>query len=170
MKLKSILLEISNLNDIKKLSDITDEMIPHIISDNPCVGYNDKKDALEGFSYIVEEWRSLPDPVKLYRVIGVVDKHAINDKELGFHWTYDPEILDDDFLHSIAFGESAWLDWDGDGDPPEIVPYVVVANVPHSKINIPATIAANLEFPKEKEIQLKDNGRGLGKLVDIYRL
>ena len=147
------------IDSIKSFDDINDDKIKEIFDHFGTEGYNDEDDALEDFTERLNEWKKMPNPVKLYRVVGVKNKRMIKKDNLGEHWTLYKWNLDSDMLMSIGYEN-----WDDD-----IEPYVVEAHVPHSEIDIIQTIIQNLSFPNEHEINLKNKGKGI-KFVKSYKL
>jgi hypothetical protein len=101
----------------------------------------------------------MPDPVKLYRVVGVKNKKMIKTDNLGEHWTPYEWNLDGDMLMSIGYEL-----WDDDTKP-----FVIEAMVPLSEIDVMQTIVQNLNFPNEHEINLKNKGNG-AKMIKSYKL
>jgi hypothetical protein len=173
MKLKTILNESDTRYthiddvDIKKFSDITDEIIELAVDDAArngysFIGYPNREMAIKGITELVNIWKKFPDPVTLYRVIGVVDRHTLKTEYLGRYWTFKLDILKDrKFLDAIG------LEWHV--ATKRLKPYVIASDVPHSKIDIVGALSANLTYPHEYEIPIKNQGKGL-KLVDMYEL
>jgi len=63
------------INSIKSFKDInTDDRIRKVISYFGHEGYDYEEDAFEDFKDKVKDWCNFPNPVKLYRVIGVKEK------------------------------------------------------------------------------------------------
>lgn len=147
------------LDSIKSFKDIDDNKIREIFDFFGTDGYNDEEEAFEDFKEKVEEWRRFPDPVKLYRLIGVKNSGEIKKGNLGEHWTQHKWNLDGDMLLSIGYEL-----WDYETEP-----YVVEALVPLSEIDIIQTIIQNLSFPNEHEINLKNKGKNI-KFVKSYKL
>lgn len=147
------------IDSIKSFNDIDDNKIREIFDFFGTEGYNDEEDAFEDFKDKINEWRNFPNPVKLYRVIGVKDKKLIKKDELGEHWTPYEWNLDGDMLMSIGYEL-----WDDEAEP-----FVIEALVPLSEIDIIQTIIQNLSFPNEHEINLKNKGKNI-KFVKSYKL
>jgi len=147
------------INSITSFSDITDDKIQEIFDYFGTEGYNDEEEAFDDFKDRIRDWANLPNPAKLYRVVGVKNKRAIRKDDLGEHWTPYKWNLDSDMLMSIGYEE-----WDD-----ETKPYVIEALVPHSEIDIIQTIVQNLTFPNEHEVNLKNNGKNI-KFIKSYRL
>ena len=147
------------VNSISSFKDIDDNKIREIFDFFGTEGYNDEEDAFEDFKDKINEWRNFPDPVKLYRIVGVKDKKLIKKDELGEYWTPYKWNLDGDMLMSIGY--ELWDD--------ETKPFVIEALVPLYEINIIQTIIQNLSFPNEHEINLKNKGKNI-KFVKSYKL
>lgn len=147
------------LNSLKSFKNIEDREIKQIFDFFGTEGYNDEEEAFEDFKEKIEDYKKMPDPVKLYRVVGVKDEKLIKTDDLGEHYTLYEWNLDGDMLMSIGYEN-----WDED-----VEPYVMEVLVPHSEIDVVQTIIQNLSFPNEHEINLKNKGRG-AKLLRVYKL
>ena len=101
----------------------------------------------------------MPNPVVLYRAIGVKGKKMIKIDELGEHYTPYKWNINGNTLLSIGYEN-----WDE-----ETKPYVMEVSVPLSEIDIIQTVIQNLSFPNEHEINLKNKGKG-AKFVKAYKL
>ena len=134
---------------IHSFKDITDEMIPIIVSDIEMEGYNNKEDAIEDLLFKIHLYQKLPDPVTLYRVVGVKNEKMIKTDDMGEHFILDESEINEYFLEYIEF--------DTDDNS---VPYIIEVKVPVFEIDIWRTIGTNLLYPRENEISLKNNGRG----------
>jgi hypothetical protein len=140
-------------------SVIDDDKILEIFEFIGTEGYNNEEEAFEDFKEKIDFFKSMTDPVKMYRVIGVKNKKAIKTDNLGEHWTPYDWNLDGDFLMSIGYEN-----WE-EG----IVPFVVEAMVPVSEIDVIQTIVQSLNFPNEHEVNLKNNAKGV-KFIKSYKL
>lgn len=147
------------IDSIKSFNDIDDNKISEIFDFFGTEGYNDEEEAFEYFKKKVNFYKSMPDPVKLYRVVGVKNKKMIKTDNLGEHWTPYDWNLDGDMLMSIGYEL-----WDDDTKP-----FVIEAMVPLSEIDVMQTIVQNLNFPNEHEINLKNKGNG-AKMIKSYKL
>lgn len=147
------------INSIKTFNDIKDEDIPKIIDYFGREGFNNDEDAIEDLKEKIDSYKQFPNPVTLYRVIGVKNRKSINTKNLGQHYTPYEWAIDNDMLLSI--GTEYWDD--------DTKPYVIKVLAPLSEIDVWQTIIQNLAFPNEHEINLKNNGKGI-KIVDVYEL
>lgn len=113
-------------------------------------GFNSEEGAREYLIDQLEYYMKYPDPVTLYRVIGVKNKKAIRDKEPGEHFVDDKMLIDGDLLLSIGIEN-----WEND-----VKPYIMEVQVPLKEIDVLQTLIQNLSFPNENEINLKNKGRG----------
>lgn len=62
---------------------------------------------------------------------------------------------------SLSIGMENWDD--------DLEPYILTVNVPKSQIDVWQTMVQNMSFPNEKEINLKNKGKG-AKIVSIEKL
>lgn len=147
------------IDSIKSFNDIDNNKISEIFEFFGPEGYNGEEETFEEFKEKVNFYKSMPDPVKLYRVVGVKNKKMIKTDNLGEHWTPYDWNLDGDMLMSIGYEL-----WDDDTKP-----FVIEAMVPLSEIDVMQTIVQNLNFPNEHEINLKNKGNG-AKMIKSYKL
>lgn len=147
------------INSIKTFADFDDNKIRECIYYMGSEGFNDEEDAFEFLKERIKFYKQMPDPVILYRVIGVKNKKMIRTKELGQHYTPHKWNINGDTL--LLIGYENWDD--------ETKPYVIEVLAPHSEIDIIQTIIQNLAFPSELEINLKNNGKG-AKFIKAYKL
>jgi len=147
------------IESIKSFNDIDDDKIKEFIDYFGYEGFNDEEDAYDDLKEKVEFYQQMPNPVTLYRVIGVKNKKMIKTDDLGEHYTPYKWNINTDMLLSIGYEN-----WDD-----ETKPYIMEVSVPHHEINIIQTIIQNLSFPNEHEINLKNNGKGV-KFIKAYKL
>jgi hypothetical protein len=147
------------IDSIKSFQDITNETIPIIVDYFGYEGFNTPEDAIEDLTEKIDTYKKFSDPVTLYRIVGVKNKKMIRTSDMGEHFTPYEWNLDGDMLNSIGHEN-----WDND-----TIPYVIVASVPLSAINVWQTIIQNLAFPNEHEINLNNNGQG-AKIIKSYKL
>ena len=146
------------LNSIKTFSDLNDNILNEFI-DRYWDTNEDNRDEEQVFGDLkqkMEMWQSLPNPVKLYRIVGAIDLESINLNKPGEHWTNLDYMLGDLMLSA---GDDLWDD--------DMESYVIVALAPLSLIDVPQTIIQNLKYPNEWEINLKNKGVGV-KIVEVY--
>jgi hypothetical protein len=147
------------INSIKSFNDLADDKIRECLDYFGYEAFNDEEDAFEDLKEKIEFYQQMPNPVILYRVIGVKDKKMLKTDELGEHYTPYKWNINGDTLLSIGYEN-----WDE-----ETKPYVMEVSVPHTEIDIIQTIIQNLSFPNEHEINLKNKGNG-AKFVKAYKL
>lgn len=147
------------IDSIKSFKDIDDNKILEIFEFFGTEGYNHDDEAFDDFKEKIEFYKSMSDPTKIYRVVGVKNKKMIKTDNLGEHWTPYEWNLDGDMLMSIGYEL-----WDDDTKP-----FVIEAVVPLSEIDVMQTIVQNLNFPNEHEINLKNKGGG-AKMIKSYKL
>lgn len=147
------------INSLKSFDVINDEKIRECISYFGHEGFNNEEDAFEDLKEKIEFYQKMPNPVVLYRVIGVKNKKMIKTNDLGEHYTPYKWNINSDTLMSIGYEN-----WD-EG----IKPYIMEVSVPHSEIDVVQTIIQNLSFPNEHEINLKHGGKN-AKFIKAYKL
>jgi hypothetical protein len=147
------------INSIKTFKDLDDNKIRECLDYFGYEAFNDKEDAFEDLKEKIDFYQQMPNPVLLYRAIGVKDKKMIRTNDLGEHYTPYKWNINGDTLMSI--GSENWDE--------ETKPYVMEVSVLHSEIDIIQTIIQNLSFPNEHEINLKNKGVG-AKFIKAYKL
>ena len=146
---------------INSFSEITDDMVPFIVSSfgYDGWGWNEDKDAIEDLTEHLRIYRQLPDPVTLYRVVGVKNRRMINTKEMGEHFVLDSREIDDNFLWFIEYESH---------NDEDAIPYIIEVSAPLSEIDIWETIEHHLCHHEENEITLKNNGKG-AKFIKAFK-
>jgi hypothetical protein len=112
---------------------------------------DDESMAKMTYMHIVGKLYSLPDSIKLYRVIFVQSMDDINKDQLGSHYVLNERDLQGSHYiepHSNSNGQ----------------PVVLVVKAPKDFIDFDATIINNMTYPHEKET--KDKGRGV-RLINV---
>ena len=98
---------------------------------------------------IKNDLEALPRVVRLYRIL-IADKiEDINLDTPGFHYSMDKDNLLK--THSFLKNKNYFL---------------LSVDAPKSIIDIPETISNNINFPNEKEITLKNKGKG-SKIISV---
>jgi hypothetical protein len=146
-------------DSIKSFKDLDEEDVLKFIDYCGYEGFYSEEEAIEYMIDKIEEYKKLPDPCVLYRVVAVDEEGKINKNELGEHYTPYDWAIDGEMLLQIGSE-----DWDDDTEP-----YIMEVSVPLSEIDIKQTIIQNLSFPNEHEINLKNKGKG-AKLLKIYKM
>jgi hypothetical protein len=104
---------------------------------------DDAKDELE---YQIKWFKSLPDELKLYRIIYVESEGDINLELPGPHYSISKSDLLRNYKYAVGVGDEKYL-------------LTVVAN--KSLIDPQETISNNILYPHEREITLKNKGEGV---------
>lgn len=124
-----------------------------LLHDLQVMDYN-HDDAVEILNHHIEWFQSLPNELKLYRIIYVDDESEINMKQPGKHYSIDYKNLTMYHEFVTGYGEKKFL-------------ITVLAN--KSMVDVQDTISNNILYPNEMEITLKQNGRG-AKIIKIEEL
>ena len=103
----------------------------------------DAKSELEGIVSYVKE---LPEELKLYRILSVDSKDDINKEELGSHYSTDRKNLLSSHDYVTGSGEEY---------------YLVTVKAKKSMVDVMETLENNILYPNEKEITLKNKGKGV---------
>jgi hypothetical protein len=111
----------------------------------------DAKSELEGIVSYVKE---LPEELKLYRILSVDSKDEINKDELGSHYSTDRKNL----LSSHDYVTGSGEDY-----------YIVTVKVKKSMVDVMETLENNILYPNEKEITLKNKGKGV-EIISIKKI
>jgi hypothetical protein len=111
----------------------------------------DAKSELEGIVSYVKE---LPEELKLYRILSVDSKDEINKDELGSHYSTDRKNL----LSSHDYVTGSGEDY-----------YIVTVKAKKSMVDVMETLENNILYPNEKEITLKNKGKGV-EIISIKKI
>lgn len=103
---------------------------------------------LEDWRYVDELFRLMPDPITIWRAIGLREGEALDEGNLGLCWTWD---------------EGAAEAYNRPSDADDIV--IAHGEVAKGGVDWPATFALNIRLPEEKEIRLLP-GAGV-ELLDV---
>jgi hypothetical protein len=114
----------------------------------------DESEAKEMLDSIINNVKTLPDPIKLYRIIRVDDKNDINLEKPGSHYAKNRK----DLMNSHSFAEGV-----GDNS------YIITVLAPKSLIDIKETVFNNVLYPHENEVTLKNKGKGV-EIVSIKKI
>ena len=107
---------------------------------------------------IISWLNNLPETITLYRLLYVGDDNTINREELGDHYTQEKkELLYNHYNKGSIYG-GHW------GHP-----VLVTVEATKPQIDVYNTIHNNILYPHEKEITLKDKGRGV-TILKVERL
>jgi SMC interacting uncharacterized protein involved in chromosome segregation len=146
--IKKIVREVSSkhLNEVKINRK---ELLKDLIS----MDYN-PDDAEDELDYLIKWYESLPKELTLYRVIYVNNEDDINTESPGSHYSVSKSDLLRNHGYSVGIGDKKYL-------------LKVVAN--KSQIDVQKTLSNNILYPNEKEITLKNKGKGIDiiKIIEI---
>ena len=104
------------------------------------------EDAKSELEDIVSYVKELPEELKLYRILSVDSKDDINKEELGSHYSTDKKNLLSSHDYVTGSGEEY---------------YLVTVKVKKSMVDVMETLENNILYPNEKEITLKNKGKGV---------
>lgn len=101
---------------------------------------------------LISKIDSLPQSVRLYRVIFVDDPSQIDRTNIGNHYVLKMRDLEQSHqqISHVGGGE----------------PYVLTVKADKSLIDVPNTLINNMKYPHENEITLKDKGKG-AKIIKV---
>jgi hypothetical protein len=104
------------------------------------------EDAKSELEDIVSYIKELPEELKLYRILSVDSKDDINKEELGSHYSTDRKNLVSSHDYVTGSGEEY---------------YLVTVKAKKSMVDVMETLENNILYPNEKEITLKNKGKGV---------
>ena len=115
--------------------------------------------AAEELGELITWVKDLPEELFLYRVLYLDDKNQINYDELGSHYSQDrTDLINNHYDRGSIYGHAQGED-----------AYLITVKVPKSEVDVMETLNNNILYPHEKEITLKDKGRG-AKYLDIEKI
>lgn len=112
------------------------------------------EDAKDEVKYLHKWFRSLPDELKLYRVILADDKKDIDFKQPGSHYSTNRRNLMDSHYFATGVGNKTFL---------------LTVLVDKSLVDEEETLHNRVLYPNENEITLKNKGKGV-KIISIKEL
>jgi hypothetical protein len=151
------------LDNLKSFSDLTDDKLKEVVEFIGCDGYNNEEDALEDIIYTINDFKTLPNPCILYRIVGVSSENKIDTNKLGQHYTPYKWNLDDGYFQ-LSIGVADWDEYDE-----KLEPFVMEVSVNHEDIDYKQTLMQLLAFPREYEINLKNEGRN-STFIKSYKM
>jgi len=113
-----------------------------------------KEDAEDELDEITHYVKTLPEKIKLYRILEVDSEDKINTKELGCHYSTSRKDLINSHTYVTGSGEEC---------------YIVTVMSPKSLVDVNETIANRILYPNEQEITLKNKGRGV-EVVSVKKI
>ena len=114
----------------------------------------DEEEAKEVLNDIIDSVKSLPEEIKLFRIIHVDNEEDINTEQLGSHYSTNKK----DLLNSHSFA-------DGVGDQS----FLITILTPKKLVDVGETVYNNVLYPHENEVTLKNKGKGV-KIVSIKKI
>jgi len=115
--------------------------------------------ATEELGNLIRWVKDLPEELYLYRVLYLDDEDQINYDELGSHYSQDrTDLINNHYDRGSIYGHSQGED-----------AYLITVKAPKSEIDVMETLNNNILYPHEKEITLKDKGRG-AQYLDIVKI
>ncbi len=115
--------------------------------------------ATEELGDMIKWVKTLPEELFLYRVLYLDDVNDINYDELGSHYSQDrTDLINNHHDRGSIYGH-------GQGE----YAYLITVKVPKSEVDVMETLNNNILYPHEKEITLKDKGRG-AQYLDIEKI
>jgi len=106
----------------------------------------DEESAIEELKFIVDNLKDLPNEIILYRIVVADSKSDIDLEQVGSHYSMDKHSLLDSHSYVTGYGENYFL---------------LKVKVPKKLIDRNETILNNILYPNEKEVTLKNKGRGI---------
>lgn len=122
---------------------VSDKTYIKILVDTMGYDVESAKDVLKS---IKSKIKSLPDKIKLFRIISVDRKQDINLVEPGSHYSSSKDDLTSNYSFTTGYGDKFFL---------------ITVIAPKELIDIDETIHNNILYPNEFEITLKNKGRGV---------
>ena len=115
--------------------------------------------ASEELGELITWVKDLPEELFLYRVLYLDDGNQINYDELGSHYSQDrTDLINNHYNRGSIYGHRQGED-----------AYLITVKVPKSEVDVMETLNNNILYPHEKEITLKNKGRG-AKYLDIEKI
>jgi len=114
--------------------------------------------ASEELGNMIKWVKTLPEELFLYRVLYLNEVNDINYEELGSHYSQDrTDLINNHYDRGSIYGDM--------GEHA----YLITVKVPKSEVDVMETLNNNILYPHEKEITLKDKGRG-AQYLDIEKI
>ena len=145
-------------NFIKKLlreglgQDIKSPSKEELISLGVGSAFESEELASKHLDSLISKIESLPQSVKLYRVIFVDDLNQIDRINIGNHYVLKMRDLEQSHQQISHVGGGK--------------PYLLTVKADKSLIDVPNTLINNMKYPHENEITLKNKGNG-AKIIKV---
>ncbi len=117
------------------------------------MGFNEDS-AIDELNNIIYSLKQLPNEIILYRIIVADSKSDIDLNEIGSHYSMDKYSLIDSHSYLTGYGDNYFL---------------IKVKAPKKLIDKNETILNNILYPNEKEITLKNKGRGV-EVISIKKI
>jgi hypothetical protein len=117
------------------------------------MGFNEDS-AIDELNNIIYSLKQLPNEIILYRIIVADRKSDIDLSEIGSHYSMDKYSLIDSHSYLTGYGDNYFL---------------IKVKAPKKLIDKNETILNNILYPNEKEITLKNKGRGV-EVISIKKI
>jgi hypothetical protein len=114
----------------------------------------DYEDAENELQDHIKWFESLPNVLNLYRIVYVDSPNELNLKIPGSHYSTDKEELLLNHTYSTGYGDLKFL---------------ITVEAKKSLIDAQLTISNNILYPNEKEITLKNKGKG-SKIISVEEI
>jgi hypothetical protein len=144
-----------------KRINISGENLEYLMDAYDDMGY-DRDDAKEDLKELILILYNLPEPLILHRIIYLDEFNTtLNKEQLGDHYSYDKQSLIDSH-----YGRG-WMAKGNEHMEGESM--IITVKASKSQIDVIETLHNNILYPNEKEITLKEKGKGV-KILDIDEL
>lgn len=121
---------------------------------------NDELAEIE-LKHLIDELKSLPNEITLYRVVFLCDMNDLNKEKPGSHYVLNKYNLRD--FHYTKMLYSADIKCDN------YKPYIVTIKIKKNQIDYDETIKNRMLYPHEEEITVLNEGHG-SKIIDIKEM
>jgi len=124
-----------------------------LIKDLIYMGY-DYEDSIYELSNLISWYMSLPDEMKLYRILQVDSEDDIDLTYPGSHYSTNKKMLLRNHTYTTGYGENK---------------YLIEVLSDKSLFDVNETLSNNILYPNENEITLKNKGKGV-KILSIKKI
>lgn len=112
------------------------------------------KQAKEEIKNLKDYYKNLDTEITLYRIVMVDDKTDIDFEHPGSHYSSSKKDLMDNYSFTTGVGKNA---------------YMLTVKAGKKQIDVPESISNNILYPNEKEITLKNQGKGV-KIIKVTKI
>lgn len=103
---------------------------------------------------LVNWYESIPNTIKLYRILLVDNKSDLNLEEIGSHFSTNKKELTTSHGYLTGVGNKK---------------YLITVNAKKSQIDVEETLSNRILYPNENEVTLKNKGKGV-EIVSIKHI